>query len=621
MACQIAKLRFFISLVIEQKPDRDATNFGIKPLPNLETRFVAADTLIALELSETRFLLQEDRVQRLINEIEGIRDQHFLTNNRQRKLDLADLEDDFRERLKQELEDQRAKWVEIQRREIERKIDRLPKPEQREQLREVEEKKYEERKKEFDSGFEDARKIAGWKPYDQNASANWFDPEGMFGIDNGFDLVIGNPPYVQLQKDGGKLGRLYEPCKFYSFTKTGDIYCLFYEKANQLSRGGGHVCFITSNKWMRAGYGNNLRDYLIKHTRPIQLLDMGPDVFDATVDANILLFQSVAPEIRATFKAASIKSDFDKQAGDIAQYLNDNGIAMEMPAKGKQWLILSPDELGLKRKIEHIGKPLKEWNLNINYGIKTGCNEAFVIDDSKREELIKEDPNSAEIIKPLLRGRDMRRYHTQETETFLLATGYDLDIPTKHPAVYSHLKTVGEQIESVAAITKRKGLFNRDDQGENWWNLRACAYYAEFEKEKIIYPNMTKYLPFVYDQDGYYTNDKGFIITGGKYLKYLVGYFNSRVAAKWIRENCPELQGGTRELRKVFIENIPIPPVTEANQHLVAKIEERVDKILAAKCANPDKDTTALEKEIDKSVYSLCDLADEEIAIVEENTV
>ena len=259
VACQIAKLRFFISLAIEQEPNRDASNFGIKPLPNLETRFVAADTLIGLELSETRLLLQEDSVQRLINEIEGIRDKHFLTNNRQRKLDLEDQEDEYREQLKQELENQAAKWVDFQQREIERKVAQLPNPEHRAQLREVEEKKYAERKKEFDSGFEDARKIAGWKPYDQNARADWFDPEGMFGIANGFDLVIGNPPYVQLQKNGGKLGRLYEPCNFDSFTRTGDIYCLFYEKANQLSKDGGNVCFITSNKWMRAGYGKKLR--------------------------------------------------------------------------------------------------------------------------------------------------------------------------------------------------------------------------------------------------------------------------------------------------------------------------------------------------------------------------
>ena len=466
VACQIAKLRFFISLAIEQEPDRDASNFGIKPLPNLETRFVAANTLIGLELSETRLLLQEDSVQQLIKEIEGIREKHFLTNNRQRKLDLEEQEDEFRNRLKQELEIQRAKWVEVQQREIERKVDKLPKPEQREQLREVEQKKYEERKKEFDSGFEDARKIAGWKPYDQNASADWFDPEWMFGIANGFDLVIGNPPYVQLQKSGGELGRLYAPCGFDTFIRTGDIYCLFYERANQLLKEGGHLCFISSNKWMRAAYGRKLRDYFIKHTQPIQLLDMGPDVFDATVDTNILLLQSVLPESSMAFKAAAIKSDFDKQAGSIAQYLNDNGMSMEMPANAEPWAILSPAELALKRKLEEIGIPLQVWDVNIYRGIITGCNEAFLIDECKRRELIAQDPKSTEIIKPLLRGRDIRRYHVRQARMYVLATGYDLDVPNKYPAVYNHLETVGEQIESRRTKAKGKGLFNRDDQGE-----------------------------------------------------------------------------------------------------------------------------------------------------------
>ena len=527
VACQIAKLRFFISLAIEQEPDRDASNFGIKPLPNLETRFVAANTLIGLQLSETRLLLQEDSVQQLIKEIEGIREKHFLTNNRQRKLDLEEQEDEFRERLKQELEIQRAKWVEIQQREIERKVDKLPKLEQREQLREVEQKKYEERKKEFDSGFEDARKIAGWKPYDQNASADWFDPEWMFGIANGFDVVIGNPPYVQLQKNRGQLGHLYAPCNFDTFIRTGDIYCLFYERANQLLKEGGHLSFISSNKWMRAAYGRKLRDYFIKHTQPIQLLDMGPDVFDATVDTNILLLRNSALDTRTAFRAVTMKSDFDRQTSNITQYLSENGMSMALPAKGEPWAILSPAEIVLKRKIEVIGRPLQDWEVDIYRGIITGCNEAFVIDESKRNELMAQDAKSAEIIKPLLRGRDIQRYHVRQTRIYVLATGYNLDIPNKYPAIYEHLKTVGEQIESREIEARGKGLFNRDDQGADWWNLRACNYYSEFAKEKIVWQEMVSQGTFFVDRTKSYSLDTTRILTG-KNLIYLVGILNSR---------------------------------------------------------------------------------------------
>ena len=571
IACQIAKLRFFISLAIEQEPDRGADNFGIKPLPNLETRFIAANTLIGLEEERT---LTSPKARDLERELGDNRERHFHATTRPQKLACKREDKKLRRELAKELKD----------------IEMPP---------------------------DDAEKIAHWDPYDQNASADWFDSEWMFGVTDGFDAVIGNPPYIQLQKDGGKLGNLYEPCNFDSFTRTGDIYCLFYEKANQLSKNGGHVCFITSNKWMRTAYGKKLRNYFIEHTQPVQLLDMGSGVFDATVDTNILIVKNAVPDAHTIFKATTLGFDFDTHTGDIARYLSDNGVAMELPTKGETWAILSPAELALKCKIEDIGKPLKDWEVNIYRGIITGCNEAFVINEVEREELIAQDPRSVEIIKPLLRGRDIKRYHVQWAGLYMLATGYDLDIPNDYPAIYNHLQTMGEQIESGRIRVRGKGVFSRDDQGENWWNLRACAYYPEFEKGKVVYPNMTKFLPFVYDSNGFYTNDKSFIITSGNYLKYFTGYFNSRIAAKWIRENCPELQGGTRELRKVFFENILIPPVTEANQHLVTQIEDKVDKILDAKDDDPAADVSELENEIDQIVYLLYDLTPEEIAIVE----
>ena len=195
IASQIAKLRFFISLAIEQEPDRNAENFGIKPLPNLETRFVAANTLIGLDTSETEGLFQDDTVQQLLKEIDAIREKFFLANNRTQKRDLEKQEKKCREQLENELEQQRTEWIENRLAEIESKIAPLPNREQREQIREKEQKAYEKHKEKFDASFEDTRKIAQWKPYDQNAKADWFEPERMFGVTDGFDIVIGNPPY------------------------------------------------------------------------------------------------------------------------------------------------------------------------------------------------------------------------------------------------------------------------------------------------------------------------------------------------------------------------------------------------------------------------------------------
>ena len=572
IATQIAKLRFFISLIVDQQLDDSRENRGVRPLPNLETKFVAANTLLDVEKPE-QLTFRNPEIDRKEKELADVRRKHFTARTPRTKAKYRHLDNQIRTEIGELL-----------------KAEGFP--------------------------HETTEKIVLWDLYDQNATADWFDSEWMFNITEGFDTVIGNPPYIQLQKDGGKLGSLYALCNFDSFVKTADIYCLFYEKANQLSKNGGHVCFITSNKWMRTAYGKKLRDYFIKHTEPVQLLDMGPGVFDATVETNILLLQKTSSNARLTFTATTIGSDFDTHTDNIAQYLSNNGVAMELPAKGESWVILSPDELALKRKIEDIGKPLKDWDINIYRGIITGCNEALIIDEAKREELVAHDPKSSEIIKPLLRGRDIKRYHVQWAGLYMLATEYDLDIPNEYPAIYNHLKTIGEQIESGSIKARGKGVFNRDDQGENWWNLRACTYYPEFEKEKIIYPNMTKFLPFVYDPNGFYTNDKSFIITGENYLKYFTGYFNSKVAAKWILENCPELGGG-RELRKVFFENISIPPITEANQHLATQIENLADQILTAKRTNPNADVSDLENEIDEIVYLLYDLTPDEIAIVE----
>ena len=491
LAAWLAKLRFFISLAIEQEPEQNAKNFGIKPLPNLETRFIAANTLIGLKAQGT---LTSNKARDLEQALRDNREQHFHATTRQRKRACKIKDEELRTELAAEL-------------------------------------------KHFGMPADDAEKIAQWDPYDQNATADWFDPKWMFGIADGFDVAIGNPPYIQLQKEGGRLGNLYQDKGFDTFARTGDIYCLFYKKANQLLKNNGHVCFITSNKWMRAGYGKKLRDYFVTLTQPIQLLDMGPDVFDATVDTNILLFQKTVSNVPDAFRGVSLGADFDKQTDNIAQYLSDNGAIMEMPIKGEPWAILSPTEINLKRKIEDVGKPLKDWDINIYRGIVTGCNEAFIIDEAKREELIAQDPKSVEIIKPLLRGRDIERYHAKQAGLYLLATGSDLDIPKRYPAIYEHLETIGEQIESGKIKVRGKGLFHRDDQGENWWNLRACAYYSEFDKEKIVYPETTHSANFFYDKGQFYLDKTCFMITGGD-IKLLVGLLSSTLMTFTYKRYC-----------------------------------------------------------------------------------
>ena len=549
-----------------------------------------------------------------LKEIDRIREKFFLANNRTQKRKLEEQEEDCRQQLEKELERQRTEWIESRQREIEQKVNQLPTAALRDKLREKEQKTFETRKKAFDAEFENARKIVRWKPYDQNAKTDWFEPERMFGINDGVDIAIGNPPYVQLQKENGRLGKLYQDAGFETFARTGDIYCLFYEKANQLLKNKGHACLITSNKWMRAGYGKKLRDYFATLTQPIQLLDMGPDVFDATVDTNILLFQKIASDATTTFRGVSLGADFDRQTGSIAQYLIDHGATMEIPPKGEPWAILSSAELNLKRKIEDIGKPLKDWDINIYRGIITGCNEAFIIDEAKREQLIKQDPKSVEIIKPLLRGRDIERYHTKQAGLYLLATGYDLDIPKNYPAIYKHFQNIGKQIESGEIKAKGKGLLNRDDQGENWWNLRACAYYSEFEKNKIVYPDIYRHQSFTIDTSASYCSNTCYFIPTKE--TWLCGVLNSKTVAWYYSRLANTLGSGASRGFSIFIKQICVPNIEPTQKTLITNL---VNEILAAKAADPDADITDLKNEIDKLVYELYNLTEDEIAIVEGN--
>ena len=582
IACQIAKLRFFISLAIEQESDKDAGNFGIKPLPNLETRFVAANTLIGLK---QQMSLKSQKASQLEQKLRINREKHFHATTRQQKRACKDRDEELRAELATEL-------------------------------------------KSLGAFADDADNIAKWDPYDQNDNADWFDSELMFGVTVGFDVVIGNPPYVRQEKIvplKPTLKKLYT-----CYIGTADLYVYFYERGFQLLKHDGHLCFITSNKWMRTGYGKKLRDYFILQSHPIQLLDMGPDVFDATVDTNILLLQSkTIYDGVITFRAATIGPDFDRLTGNISLYLQDNCVDMEMPTEGEPWAILSFAELNIKRKIENAGKPLKEWDININSGVKTGCNEAFIIDEAKRRELISQDPESTTIIKPLLRGRDIRRYSAEWVELYLLFIPWHFPLqedPTitgasknaeeqfseEHPAIYNHL------LEFKDRLSKR----NKSETGirYEWYALQRCAntYFHDFDKPKIVWQEIAREGTFFIDRNNFYPLNTIRIISG-KNLTYLLGILNSKFFLFMFKNYYAGGHLGSQGVRFLseFMKDCPIPPITEENQQIVTEIENKVDEILAAKDADPDADTSNFENEIDKLVYKLYGLHEEEIAIVE----
>lgn len=420
----------------------------------------------------------------------------------------------------------------------------------------------------------------------------------------GFDLVIGNPPYVQLQSMGQR-GKDYGKMQFDTYASMGDLYALFYEQGNIVLKKNGLLSFVTGSAWMRTNYGKNLRIFFKQHTNPLELIDLSDcEIFDsATVLTNIMLFEKT--NFKKATKAIRITRKNQDVLPNLEQYFRLNNIILEdLPESS--WTITEKAAFNIKQKVEQQGIRIKDWDLTINYGIKTGFNDAFIISDEKKEELIEKDPKSKELLKPLLRGRDVKKYHYTFGNLWLINTHNG--IKDKNLARIN--------IENYSAVKKHLDNYfgkieKRADKGATPYNLRNCAYLSDFEKPKIIYPNMTKHLPFSIDLDGMYLNDKCFIMTGEK-LHYIVAFLNSKLFRLCYADAFPELQGNSKEIKKFVIETIPVIEIEDEQPFI-----EKVNQILALKKADPQTDTTALENEIDRMVYELYGLSEEEIAIVE----
>ena len=432
---------------------------------------------------------------------------------------------------------------------------------------------------------------------------------------NGFDVVIGNPPYIQLQNNGGELANLYEDCRFKTFAKTGDIYCLFYERGWQLLRQQGHLCFITSNKWMRAGYGDKTRGFFAKHTNPKYLIDFaGVKIFNnATVDTNILIFGKEQNEYQTRCAVTdklnkdSLKnlSGFVQQQHTICNFSNE-----------ESWVILSPIEQSIKRKIESVGTPLKDWDIKIYRGVLTGYNDAFIISTEKRDEILSncqtedERLRTAELIRPILRGRDIKRYGYNWADLWLIATfpsrHYDIE---DYPAVKNHLLLYGkERLEQTGKkyIINEEEIKARKKTSNKWFETQdSISYWEDFFKPKIMYPNMTKYMPFYYDEKGFYQNDKSFMITG-KHIPFLTAFLNSSLFKFCFRDNFPELLGGTRELRKIFFDKIS-----------VIKVSDEINNDFKREVTNLQSNYTQEKATtIDRMLFDLYGLTEEERKVI-----
>lgn len=416
IAIQISKLRFFISLMVDQHVDDKKPNRNILSLPNLETKFVSANTLIPVDKPSQGTLISMDpNVKRIEIGLHELRQQIFFTKKWSDKKLLKKLESEKRKELRIAL---------------------------------------------VQSGFPEssAGQVASWHPFDPLHSASFFDPEIMFALEGNqsggvFDIMIGTPPYIAFQRMNRDLRNKLQSIKYKTFENTGDIYSLFYERGQQLLNDKGILAYITSRQWMQASYGKSLRKFLALETNPVQLIDFGQTkIFEgATVFVNIILFERA--KNKNSLMACLIPTGYDVENGDLPSYFAEN-MKEILKLSENTWSVSNVPSIN--EQIEKTGKPIKKWaDIEFYAGIKSAFNDAYHLQEYQKNDLITRDPKNIEIIKPLLRGKDIKRYN-YDFENWYIINAHNgvrevglprINVEKDYPDIFAHLQKWQPELE------------------------------------------------------------------------------------------------------------------------------------------------------------------------------
>lgn len=657
-AVDITKLRFWLSLIVDEENIQT-----IRPLPNLDHKIMCGNSLVdefegvslfdegllsvpdedpaaltapidvqieelgkklnliltgALEGDSTRVRREIARLERKKKEIRAGADQQSGAQQMTFDQTLSHRVTESRRKLRELKKYQRLFFNEQ---------NRSKKNEYRTCIEQLEWDLIEEKLKE--DGHADAcRKLAEYRKNRSKPFFLWklYFSEVFQRSNPGFDVVIANPPYVRQESIKDQKAYFKEHYRVYQ--GTADLYAYFVERGVNMLAAGGEFAYILPNKWMRANYGKPMRAWL-KEQRIEEIIDFGdlPVFESATTYPCILRIGSGTPGER--FDVVQVETlDYP----DLTDYVRAHAYQVEASALDDGgWSLTDGRTQALLNKINAAGVPLGTYvDGKIYYGIKTGLNEAFVIDRETRRRLIAEDPKSAEIIKPFLAGKEIKRYLPPCPRKYLILfeKGWtdrtSGNVPDKwawlqatYPAIASHLEPFTEKGEQ------------RYDQGDYWWELRACDYYQEFEKPKIIYPNICKRPEFTYDESDKYTNQKCFIIPIPD--KYLLGVLNSKLTYFLFNMMLPKLRGDFYEPSYVIFKNFPIKSPHESNPADVARRDRIVALVVSLLAMNQtlagsvspaersrlEAACAEADAEIDRIVYALYGLTEEEIAIVE----
>ncbi|MDB2275516.1 TaqI-like C-terminal specificity domain-containing protein [Halorubrum ezzemoulense] len=385
----------------------------------------------------------------------------------------------------------------------------------------------------------------------------------------GFDAVVGNPPYVRMEDF--KSLKEYLASIYEVHAARTDLYTYFIEKSTGLTRSGGEYGSIISNKFLRANYGKSVRNLLGRDTVIREIVDFGglPVFPDATVRSAIILAERNADSSKAGHYAAIEDLEFSSLSEEVehtGHKVSNDGL------QGETWRLVDSDRSSLMDKVEDRGKPLAEWidNGQIGWGIKTGLNSAFIIDESVKDELVNKDPRTKEIVQPLIRGKQLRRYYIQSSDEWILYIHSGVDIE-EYPAVKEHLKQYRDQLEDRAAI-------------DTWYELQQPqeAYVEFIESDKILYPEIAPEARFVFDEERRYPNNKCFFIPSSDLG--LLAFLNSNLCLFYLSQIVAKLEGSTSdslyyEFRTQYMEQLPVVESFETNNQSLSSLAQDASEL------------------------------------------
>lgn len=420
----------------------------------------------------------------------------------------------------------------------------------------------------------------------------------------GFDAVIGNPPYVRqelLMNIKDYLKQHYD-----SFNGKADLYVYFFEKGISILRDDGIISYISSNKFLKSNYGKKLRRLILSSMSFNKYYDLtNEDVFSgATTYTSVFVFSN------RIVKNNKILIDED-------YYFNQNEL------NDSFWSFYPENISNLRKKIERNGTPIKDFeDINIFYGIKTGLNKAFFIDETTKNNLINEDNKNSEIIKPLVVGKNIKPWLIEYDNQYLIYTERGINI-NEYPSIKRYLGNFKKELtprNKGQKIGRAKGSYK-------WFELQSGGSNKQLlENPKLIYPEIANKIFVTYDDKGYYPNAKCFIITSETVnLKYLSAIFSSKLINFYFKFLATPLRGNYYNLSKIYVEKIPLILLPETEQQLLIELTDRMMELNRnfASCKTPKDEKilklqiTKTEEKINQLVYELYDLTDEEINIVE----